>query len=99
MARSLLLAFLVLFASQSGCIWKLWSNDNPIEEKVLDVYGTIQSISQDELIIQTKNQEMTFQMGPSSIKGSDLEAGAYVHVYYKMKEEVKEVTMVVEKIG
>ena len=99
MARSLLLAFLVLFVSQSGCIWKLWTNDTPMEERVYDVYGTVQSISLDELIIQANDQELIFRMRPSSIKGGDLEPGTYVHVYYQMREDVKEVTMVVEKIG
>ena len=99
MARSLLVAFLVLLLSQPGCIWKLWTNDTPMEERVYDVYGTVQSISLDELIIQSDDQELIFRMRPSSIKGGDLEPGAYVHVYYLMREDVKDVTMVVEKIG
>ena len=99
MTRSLLVALLVLFVSQSGCIWKLWTNDTPIEERIYDVYGTVQSISLDELIIQTDKEELTFRMRPSSIKGGDLEPGNYVHVYYQMGQAVKDVTMVVEKIG
>ncbi len=99
MTRSLLVAFLVLLLSQSGCIWKLWTNDTPLEERIYDVYGTVQSISLDELIIQTDKEELTFRMRPSSIKGGDLEPGTYVHVYYLMREDVKDVTMVVEKIG
>ena len=99
MARSLLVAFLVLLLSQPGCIWKLWTNDTPMEERVYDVYGTVQSISLDELIIQTDKEELTFRMRPSSIKGGDLEPGTYVHVYYQLRQDVKDVTMVVEKIG
>ena len=99
MTRSLLVAFLVLLVSQSGCIWKLWTNDTPMEERIYDVYGTVQSISLDELIIQTDKEELTFRMRPSSIKGGDLEPGHYVHVYYQMRQDVKDVTMVVEKIG
>ncbi|MDA2937868.1 hypothetical protein MYX75_06355, partial [Acidobacteria bacterium AH-259-A15] len=100
MMRSLLLACLLLFASQSGCIWKLWSKGKPIEERVFDLYGTVQSITQDQLVVQTKKKgELTFRMAPSSIKGSNFGPGAYVHVYYKTREDVKEVTMVVEKIN
>ncbi len=99
MTRSLLLASLLLFVSQSGCIWKLWTNDTPMEERVSNVYGTVQSISLDELIILANDQELIFRMRPSSMKGGDLEPGTYVHVYYQLREDVKEVTMVVEKIG
>ncbi len=95
MVRSLHLSCLLMLVLQWGCFWK---KDTPIEEKIFDVYGTVQSISLSELVIQVKNEEITFQMNQSSIKGSDFEQGAYVHVYYKLKVEVKEVTMVVEKI-
>ncbi len=74
-------------------------NDTPIEEKIFDVYGTVQSISLSELVIQGKEEAITFRISPSSIKGSALETGAYVHVYYKLRGDVKEVTMVVEKIS
>ncbi len=96
MLRSLHLFCLLLLVLQGGCFWK---NDTPIEEKIFDVYGTVQSVSLSELIIQSKNAEITFRINSSSIKGSDFEAGAYVHVYYKLRDDVKEVTMVVEKIG
>jgi hypothetical protein len=95
MARSLHLSCLLLLVLQWGCFWK---NDTPIEERIFDVYGTVQSVSLSELVIQDKNEEITFRIAPSSIKGSDFEQGAYVHVYYKSKGDVKEVTMVVEKI-
>jgi len=97
MVRSLHLSCLLLLVLQWGCFWK---NDTPIEERIFDVYGTVQSVSLSELVIQVKkNEEITFRISPSSIKGSDFESGAYVHVYYKLKGDVKEVTMVVEKIG
>ena len=96
MVRSLQLSCLLLLVLQWGCFWK---NDTPIEEKIFDVYGTVQSVSLSELVIQSKNEEITFRISPSSIKGSDFEPGAYVHVYYKIRDDVKEVTMVVEKIG
>ncbi len=97
MERSLHLSCLLLLVLQWGCFWK---NDTPIEEKIFDIYGTVQSVSLSELVIQgKKNEEITFRISPSSIKGSDFETGAYVHVYYKLKDDVKEVTMVVEKIG
>ena len=95
MARSLHLSCLLLLVLQWGCFWK---NDTPIEDRILDVYGTVQSVSLSELVIQGKKEEITFQVSPSSIKGSDFGQGAYVHVYYKTKGDVKEVTMVVEKI-
>jgi hypothetical protein len=90
----------LLITLQPSCIWKLWTDDTPIEEKIFDVYGTVESISIDDLVIQSsKNQQVTFRMTPSSVRGGDFEAGTYVHVYYKQKEAIKEVTMVVEKIG
>jgi hypothetical protein len=96
MLRSLHLSCLLLLVLQWGCFWK---NDTPIEEKIFDVYGTVQSISLSELVIQGKEEAITFRISPSSIKGSALETGAYVHVYYKLRDDVKEVTMVVEKIS
>ena len=96
MVRSLRLLCLLLLVLQWGCFWK---NDTPIEDKIFDVYGTVQSISLSELVIQGKNEELTFRFSQSSIKGSDFDPGAYVHVYYKLKGDVKEVTMVVEKIS
>ena len=96
MARSLHLSCLLLLVLQWGCFWK---NDTPIEDRIFDVYGTVQSVSLSELVIQGKNEEITFRVSPSSIQGGDFEQGAYVHVYYKLKGDVKEVTMVVEKIS
>jgi outer membrane lipoprotein-sorting protein len=100
MKSRLVLACILLISLQSSCIWKLWTDDTPIAEKIFDVYGTIESISLDELVIQSnENQRLTFRMVDSSVRGGDFKAGAYVHVYYHQKEAIKEVTMVVEKIG
>jgi hypothetical protein len=97
---NLAILFILLITLQPSCIWKLWTDETPVEEKIFDVYGTVESISLDELVIQsTKSQRLAFRMGPSSVRGGDFEAGAYVHVYYRQKEAIKEVTMVVEKIG
>ncbi len=94
------LLVLVLFAgSQQACIWKLWSK-KPIEERTFDVYGTVESITREELVVTTRRGEtQQFVMLDSSIKGSDFEEGAYVHVYYRMADDRKEVTMVVEVIN
>ena len=92
--------FLILISLQPSCIWKLWTNDTPLEERIYAVYGPVETISSDELVIQgSNNQQQTFLMLPSSVRGGDFKAGALVHVYYKQKEAIKEVTMVVEKIG
>ena len=100
MRRLPLLLLLLLILFPSGCIWKLWTDDTPIEERVFDVYGTVESISPEELVVQNRGERLTFRMLPSSVKGSDFGAGTYVHVYYHLRGEggtVKEVTMVVEK--
>ena len=94
------MACILSITLQASCIWKLWNDDTPIEEKIFDVYGTIESISPDELVIQSnKNQRLTFRMALSSVRGGDFKPGTYVHVYYQQKETIKEVTMVVEKIS
>ena len=99
MKRSLILFTLLLLTAPTACIWKLWTDDTPLEEKIFDVYGTVQSLSLDELVIQTKNSpQLIFRMLPSSVRGGNFEQGAYVHVYYKLKADIKEVTMVVAKI-
>ncbi|MDA2933993.1 hypothetical protein MYX82_06585 [Acidobacteria bacterium AH-259-D05] len=96
----MLIFCLLLLTAPTACIWKLWTDDTPLEERIFDVYGTVQSISPDELVIQTnKSQQLTFRMLPSSVRGGDFDSGVYVHVYYKLKADIKEVTMVVEKIG
>ncbi|MEE8349446.1 MAG: hypothetical protein V3R94_07740 [Acidobacteriota bacterium] len=100
MRSPLSIACILAITLQTSCIWKLWTNDTPFEERIFDVYGTVESISLDDLVIQSnKNQQLMFRMAPSSVRGGDFEAGDYVHVYYKQKETIKEVTMVVEKIG
>lgn len=68
------------------------------EEKTYDVYGTVTEVTPARLVIQTKKGPEEFVMTDASIKGSDFEPGATVHVYYRIREQVKQVTMVVEKI-
>lgn len=98
MVQRFLLFSLLCVAGQPGCIWKLWSEPLPLEERIFDLFGTVQAISLDQLTVETEDGEMTFRMVDSSIKGSNFDAGAYVHVYYMMREDLKVVTMVVEKI-
>lgn len=99
MMRTVVVQLLLLALLQPACIWRLW-NKPPLEERTFDVYGTVQQIAPDELVIRTdKDEEMTFRMLPSSIKGSDFGEGAYVHVYYQIRDDLKQVTMVVEKIN
>ena len=99
-----LLLLLVLLAAQPACFLKFWGGSDSddaeaqAKPKIYDVYGTVESVSADSLVIQTKKGKQSFRFGPASIKGSDFGAGAYVHVYFKQVEQVKEVTMVVEKI-
>ncbi|HON00927.1 MAG TPA: hypothetical protein PLM33_11815 [Acidobacteriota bacterium] len=97
-ARILLLLVLACSLLGGGCIWKLWSKGPPPEERIYDVYGTVESITKDTLVITTRrNQRLEFSMVDSSIKGSDFGPGTYVHVYYRQLEGKPEVTMVVEK--
>ena len=96
--RSLLLLTLCLVFSESACFWKLWSKQPPVEDRAQDVYGTVASIDPHHLVIQTRQGEREFTMVDSSIKGSEFKAGAYVHVYYKVKDGTQQVTMVVEKV-
>ncbi len=92
------LLLLLLLLAQPGCFWKLWSKEKPLEERSFDVYGTVETISPQTLVIRTKKGPIEFQMVDSSIKGSDFGPGAYVHVYYRIREGQKQVTMVVEKV-
>lgn len=96
--RWFLAGLLALCLIEPACIWRLWTEGEPIELKIFDVYGNVQSITQEQLVIQTKKGEKTFVIVPSSIKGGDFQVGALVHVYYKKRESENVVTMVVEKI-
>lgn len=100
MIRSRLIVglLLALCLFQPACIWKLWSKDEPPEERIHDVYGTVESVSKTSLVIRAKRGKLEFALLDSSIKGSDFDAGAYVHVYYKIQGEANVVTMVVEKV-
>lgn len=93
----LLLSLAVLL--QPACFWKLWSKEKPLEERRFDVYGTVESITPNKLVIQTRRGPLEFDMVDSSIKGSDFKPGAYVHVYYRIQEGNKQVTMVVERVN
>lgn len=93
-----LIIALLLLQFQAACFWKLWSKDEPLENKVFDVYGTVETVTKDKVVIQSKKGDMEFALVDSSIKGGDFGPGALVHVYYKNKGDVKEITMVVEKI-
>lgn len=96
--RILLPVLLVFLTAQTACIWKLWSKGPPIEEREFDVYGTVQTVDSQKLVIQSREGELEFDMVDSSIKGSDFGEGALVHVYYRIRDGNKQVTMVVEKI-
>lgn len=97
-ARTFLVLVLACSLLGGGCIWKLWSKEPPPEERIYDVYGTVETITKDTLVVNTKKgQRLEFSMLDSSIKGSDFGPGTYVHVYYRQIEGKPEVTMVVEK--
>ena len=98
MRRSCIFFLLLLLTCQTSCIWKLWSKGPPIEEQIFDIYGEVESVTLDKLVIQGKGTSQEFVMVASSIKGSDFVAGDLVHVFYRFKGDVKEVTMAVKKI-
>ncbi len=85
---------------QPACIWKLWSKGPPIEERQFDVYGQVESINSEQLIVDTKQGRRTFLFGPASVKGSDtFEQGQVVHVLYKKLDQGDVVTLVVKKVN
>ena len=94
----------VLLASAPGCFLKFWgkgdqAGDSEEKVKVFDIYGTVQSVTRTSLVIQSKKGgPMEFAFVDSSIKGSEFDTGAYVHVFFKQVEGRNEITMVVEKI-
>ncbi len=100
MKKTLLMTFLLLaVAFQPACFLKFWGKEKDPTERIYDVYGTVQEISREKLVITHKGSgSMEFAILDSSIKGSDFKQGAFVHVYYKQKEGQRQVTMVVEKI-
>ncbi|MBI4444557.1 MAG: hypothetical protein HY645_01505 [Acidobacteria bacterium] len=98
MTRFFLSLALLLMVTQPACIWKLWSKEKNPEARIYDVYGTVKSVNQDRLVITTTKGDRGFVFTPSSIKGSDFGAGAYVHVYYKLQGGSEVITMVVQKI-
>ncbi|RPI27821.1 MAG: hypothetical protein EHM61_07180 [Acidobacteria bacterium] len=98
--RLILIAISLALATQPACFWRLWTKEKPIEERTFDVYGTVKTITAEQIVIDTsdKKRTETFVLTDASIRGSDFAPGAYVHIYYKLKDNRKEVTMVVEKI-
>ena len=99
--RHLYLTLLIATALivQPACIWKLWSKGPPPEERQYDIYGTVDSISSDQLNVDTKEGRLTFLLGPASVKGSDTyEQGQIVHVLYKKVDGENVVTLVVKKV-
>jgi len=98
MRRSCIFVLLLLLSCQTSCIWKLWSEGPPIEDQIFDIYGEVESVTINKLVIQGKGASQEFVMVASSIKGSDFVTGDLVHVFYKFKGDVKEVTMAVKKI-
>ncbi len=99
MRRLWALLLLAVLASQPACIWKLWSGEKNPQEKVYDVYGTVQSINLERLVIDARRGgTRTFYFTDASTKGGDFGEGAYVHVYYKTRNERDEITLVVEKV-
>lgn len=97
MLRSFLCTTLVLILLLTSCFWR---KKKSIEEKTFDVYGTVETINQETLVLQLKKKgTVTFTLTNASIKGGDFGPGTYVHTYYKVRGDVKEVTMVVEKIN
>jgi len=85
---------------QPACIWKRWSKGPPSEERQYDIYGTVESISSDLLIVDTKEGRHKFMFGPASVKGSTTyEQGQIVHVLYKKLDGENIVTLVVKKVN
>lgn len=97
------LLLLATLALTPGCFLKFWGKGDPevgeVKAKVHDIYGTVQSVSRTVLVIESKKGgPMEFAFVDSSIKGSEFDEGAYVHVFFKLVEGRNEITMVVEKI-
>jgi len=92
-----LILLAIVLLTQPACFWR---KPKPIQERTFDVYGTVKSVSADKLVIapRGKNTEETFAITDASVKGSEFAPGALVHVYYKINDKVKEITLVVEKI-
>ena len=87
--------------TESGDAKKPKSRKKTKSAKTYDFYGTVESMTSDRLVMQTKWGTREFQMGPASIKGqtNNYEPGTYVHVYYKRQVDRDVVTMVVRKIN
>ena len=94
--------FSFLLLSQPACFWRLWTGKNDPEkqrERVYDLYGTVESVTVEKLVVTTKRGQRTFLFSDASIKGSDFAEGARVHVYFKQTDTGDIITMVVEKVS
>lgn len=99
MFRWMIIVLCIFALTQPGCFLTFWKKDKAPQEKVYDVYGNVQVVQPDKIVVNTKKGAAeTFLLDDASIKGGDFDVGAYVHVYYKVRQEGKVVTMVVEKI-
>lgn len=97
--RTILIALpLLLVVTSPGCFWKWFGGDDNPTEKEYDIYGTVESIDDTSLVVDTGRGTETFALIESSFKGSDFGPGAYVHVYYRIRDNVKQVTRVFEKV-
>ena len=100
--RHLCLTLLIAVALivQPACIWKFWSKGPPIEEREFDVYGQVESMNAEQLIVDTKKGRRTFLFGPASVKGSNtFDRGQVVHVLYKKLDQGAVITLVVKKVN
>ena len=96
---SLTIVLLGAIAAQPACFLKFWGKGPPPQERQYDVYGAVESMSSEQLIVVTKQGRQTFQLGPASVKGSpSFEEGQIVHVMYKKLPEGNVVTLVVKKV-
>ncbi len=99
MYRLGVLFLLLTVVPQPACIWKLWSKPKNPQERVYDLYGSVQSINLERLVIDARQGgTRTFYFTDASTKGGDFGPGAFVHVYFKKRGERDEITLVVEKI-
>ncbi|NWG12481.1 MAG: TonB-dependent receptor [Acidobacteria bacterium] len=67
-------------------------------EQEFDFYGAVVSADQTTLVVSTRRGNQTFTMNSRTVKGSEFEPGALVHVYYKTRDKQFVVTRVVQKI-
>jgi len=89
-------------SSMSGPAW--WTGDkqkksDPSPGKVYNFYGKVESVTADTLTVSNKDGSREFVIDSYTIKGSEFEPGASVHVYYREEPQLYIVTMVFKKIS